>query len=343
MEFQTLKGSRNKKIVIGVIIFITIINMVMFGISHASYRTTQSINIAHGIINYSPGDLNILAIKIQQEENNTEENNYESDTDIPTGSYKLNTKKSYCAYKENDVEQEVIATMVYDSTNGIVNINIDISKKGTKCYLYFDIKTSPLPDGYTELEYIEKTDINTYINTGLSGGYAIETSVMPTKLNAVNQDIAGATLNNSPWNSNILRWSNAGNNRSLWEVREYNKAGPQFLVGTKYDIVAGIFSPRVYITVNGTSIFDVNSSATIMSYNIYLFASNYAGSINTSTAFVGKMWRTKFYSDANRTNLVRDFIPAKHNSDNMVGMYDLVSNAMFANAGGQTFTAGPEV
>ena len=41
--------------------------------------------------------------------------------------------------------------------------------------------------------------------------------------------------------------------------------------------------------------------------------------------------------------LVRNFIPAKRNSDDVVGMYDTVSETFFENAGTGEFIAGPEV
>ena len=41
--------------------------------------------------------------------------------------------------------------------------------------------------------------------------------------------------------------------------------------------------------------------------------------------------------------LVRNFIPAKRNSDNVLGLYDLVNNVFYTNAGSGTFIAGPEV
>ena len=40
--------------------------------------------------------------------------------------------------------------------------------------------------------------------------------------------------------------------------------------------------------------------------------------------------------------LVRKLIPAKRKSDNVLGMYDMVTEKFFTNAGTGTFTAGPE-
>ena len=40
--------------------------------------------------------------------------------------------------------------------------------------------------------------------------------------------------------------------------------------------------------------------------------------------------------------LVRNFIPARQNSDGKIGMYDTVTNRFFTNDGTGTFIAGPD-
>ena len=52
MEFQTLKGSKYKKVAIGVILFITIISIILIGRSYASYRKTDS--LARSFFAYKP-------------------------------------------------------------------------------------------------------------------------------------------------------------------------------------------------------------------------------------------------------------------------------------------------
>lgn len=54
-------------------------------------------------------------------------------------------------------------------------------------------------------------------------------------------------------------------------------------------------------------------------------------------AQVGKWYYIKVYRSG---TLVRDFIPAKRNSDNVVGLYDLVEGKFYINSGTGTFTAG---
>lgn len=53
--------------------------------------------------------------------------------------------------------------------------------------------------------------------------------------------------------------------------------------------------------------------------------------------FKGKMWSFKIWEN---DVLVRNFIPCYRNSDNVVGMYDLVNNKFYTNSGTGTFTHG---
>ena len=54
----------------------------------------------------------------------------------------------------------------------------------------------------------------------------------------------------------------------------------------------------------------------------------------------GKCWYLKIY-DHNKV-LLRDLVPCK-NSNNIVGMYDIVNDVFYTNAGTDNFIGGPEV
>ena len=61
MEFKTLKKSHLKKnIIIGVGV-VLIISAIVLNFTKAKYRTTQSIPLVNGTINYTPADLNAVA------------------------------------------------------------------------------------------------------------------------------------------------------------------------------------------------------------------------------------------------------------------------------------------
>ena len=72
---------------------------------------------------------------------------------------------------------------------------------------------------------------------------------------------------------------------------------------------------------------------------VYLFdICQYGERINRGTKM--KLYSCKFYDD---DTLIRNYIPCYRKSDNEIGMYDLVSNTFFTNAGTGTFTAGAEI
>ena len=60
MEIETLKRSHLKRnIIIGVLV-VAIISAIILTFTRAKYRTTQSIPLVNGTINYSLPDLNIV-------------------------------------------------------------------------------------------------------------------------------------------------------------------------------------------------------------------------------------------------------------------------------------------
>jgi hypothetical protein len=53
-----------------------------------------------------------------------------------------------------------------------------------------------------------------------------------------------------------------------------------------------------------------------------------------------KIYNVKIYTSG---NLVRDFIPCYRKSDDVIGLYDLVNDAFYTNAGTGTFTKGGDI
>ncbi len=125
MHFETLKKDNKKYWLIGTIILVAITFAITFTSSRAYFRTTQSVQIATGIINYSSGDVTIVSIKIKDGDTYT-------DSDIvPSSGVILNKTESIC--KVGEEKQNV--NIIYK--NGKVEIT-DITKKGTKCTLVFN-------------------------------------------------------------------------------------------------------------------------------------------------------------------------------------------------------------
>lgn len=60
-----------------------------------------------------------------------------------------------------------------------------------------------------------------------------------------------------------------------------------------------------------------------------------------SRGFYGRCYYFVITDSSN--NVLRDLIPVKRNSDNVLGLYDLVNRVFYTNAGSGIFTAGPEI
>ena len=131
MEFQTLKRSHLKRNIIIGVVCIAIISAVVLNFTRAKYRTTQSIPLVNGTINYELSDLNLIGVYIE------DGNDYTRVDQIPDSGYTFNSEKSYC--KIGDEKQDM--TITYDMNTKNLTI-APMTKKGTKCYLYFDKKTT---------------------------------------------------------------------------------------------------------------------------------------------------------------------------------------------------------
>ena len=127
MEIETLKRSHLKRNIVIAVVVVVIISAITLTFTRAKYKTTESIPLVNGTINYTPYDLKMVAM--YQEENGEDKS---IDT-VPTSGYTLNEEKSYC--EVNDTKDESISMEYKDG-----KVYIGVSKKGTKCYLYFDVQ-----------------------------------------------------------------------------------------------------------------------------------------------------------------------------------------------------------
>ena len=155
MKFELLKQSHLKRnILIGVVV-VLILAAIILTFTRAKYRTTQSIPLVNGTINYSLADLNIIAITVDGEASDT----------IPEGNYEL-ASTSYCTYKDGSTIDGL--TLKYDSNTKAFSIS-PYKTKGTKCYLDFKTATTKKVD--TILGTIEvNLDTPNFANTSCTSG-----------------------------------------------------------------------------------------------------------------------------------------------------------------------------
>ena len=126
MNFEVLKKNylkRNILIAVGVVF---ILSAVILTFTRAKYRTTQSMPLMNGSINYAPYDYKAVAMYLDGESIDT----------LPSSNYEL-TSESYCTNEDNVKDESI--KLSYDSSSRSLTIT-PMDKKGTKCYLYFEEK-----------------------------------------------------------------------------------------------------------------------------------------------------------------------------------------------------------
>lgn len=188
-----------------------------------------------------------------------------------------------------------------------------------------------LPDGYTQLEYIQSNGGAHYIDTGFkpnqNTGIIAKFQLLSSTGNQTpifsrtSRNVAsfGVFLDsNSKWTADYgtLRYTN-------------NSIGAQTLINLNFDKNVVKFN-------NDSYTFDAQTFQG--SSNLTIFGMNTGGTVANNA-------RMNFYSCEIYDNgtLIRSFIPCK-NPSGTIGLYDIVNSKFYTNVGsGGTFTAGPEV
>ena len=132
MNFEVLKRSHIKRNILIAVIIILILSAIILTFTQAKYKATASIPLVNGTINYDLSDLNLIGVYIQEGEE------YKQTNEIPTSGYKFNGEESYCTISN---ERDDTITLSFDMTTQNLTVT-PLTKKGTKCYLYFDEKVS---------------------------------------------------------------------------------------------------------------------------------------------------------------------------------------------------------
>lgn len=190
---------------------------------------------------------------------------------------------------------------------------------------------------YEELAYIQSNG-SQYINTGL------------TTSNKRKIEIGLAASSTSRYN---IYGSGGGSAASdtTYSIRFGSSSYPKFTFlsrsnspGTvitdvdvdtnKHDIVLDIANSIG--TIDGTH-YSLYENTGTSSYAEYIFAYSRLGVVDNNYSFVGKIYYVRYYEDG---TLLRDFVPARRKSDNVVGLLDIANNDFYTNSGSGTFSYG---
>ena len=224
---------------------------------------------------------------------------------------------------------------------GGVNLR-ELSVNGVKVW-----QKSRLPAGYTEVEWIESTGTQ-YIDTGIKasdypGGITYIFTVSITSHTSVSY-LMGA-LANSTRSGNVtisddgrLVMACGGNNQSLYHT--YFTAGELLNVRFEDVTATDITAMKCYTNdVEWDKIaFDLGVSSAMPDANIYFLKCNGSSRVGASCKTHGRFMMI----DSSNGDVLRDFKTCI-NQSGTAGLFDLVSNKFFPNAGTGAFTAGPAV
>ena len=189
-----------------------------------------------------------------------------------------------------------------------------------------------LPEGYTELKYIESSGTQ-YINTG----------VKLTSTNGVYLEFAYDTYVNDNQILGTDIPNNIGNYNFYVDTYNYSFYYCSGGTRTNHYIAGADFTGSHSMGINymnsGKWVVDgrfITNTTTITTndYNLLMFR---RGTTKTSKVKIKKV------SISNNTTLTHEFIPARRNSDGELGMYDTVNNRFYTNDGTGEFVAGPVV
>lgn len=205
-------------------------------------------------------------------------------------------------------------------------------------------KVSRLPVGYQECEYIANTSANTaYINTGIKTGanIGVKFSVMYISIGSAARPL-GARRTSS--NSLFIPAKNVSGTISMAYGTQAETSYSSAVTGKSLNVK---YETSLNYLNDGKAIFDgVTMSSGVLDkntfstpYDIYLFAVNGAGSL-LSNYFVGRLYEVILTSG---TTTVAHFVPCYKTDTGEIGMYDLVRNAFYGNAGSGSFTKGADV
>ena len=191
-----------------------------------------------------------------------------------------------------------------------------------------DIEEIEIPSQYQRLEYITLNGTQ-YIDTGFKANQDTSVKMKVSSTSTANQaffccqtDLTNETYSCFIVNSKIRH--------------DYNTTQTAMNVTAISGLMYHVYSNKNILTVNGVS-HTITAGTFTSDNNMWLGASNNGTSV--LNFLYGNIYKCVIYDN---DIIVRSFIPVKRISDNVIGLYDTISNTLFTNKGTGSFTAGPQ-
>lgn len=194
-----------------------------------------------------------------------------------------------------------------------------------------------LPEGYTQVEYIESSGTQ-YIDTEYSNSKGFRTVVdfELTSVDDVFKTIVGSHNLSAPYSRNLVGIQDG---YFFVGVDEPYAVSTAVTSGVRYNVNFSSIYPNVYCDVNGVNAWSKSlSSPALSALNVLIGADQYSLANGGSLPSM-KLYGCQIYDN---DTLVRDYLPCI-SSDGAYGLYDKVNSKFYGNAGSGVFTGGPEL
>ena len=292
MNFKVLKRSHLKrKIIIGMTT-ITVLTASIITLTKASFRTTESIPLVNGTINYDLADNNLVGVYINSDSGYTK-----SDT-IPESGYVLNEEESYCTVNG---EKDASISLSYDTTTKSLSVT-PMTTQGTKCYLYFDTKPITIQDIIASKNLATRTDFSTTLKEDTTGTiYYEDTSKGTTYYFAGNPTDNWVKFANKYWR--IIRINEDGTLRLIYQGTSANTTGTGTQTGTS--AFNSSYNNNAYVGFKYTTnnVHGTGTNSTILNELNEWYSSNlssYTDKIDGNAGFCGD--RTPYTNSSGTTS-----------------------------------------
>jgi len=234
---------------------------------------------------------------------------------------------------------------MYDVVNGVFYTNAGTGKFNVGA----DIIT--VPSEYQKVSYIQSTTNKCYIRTGVvpTDNTRMEMQIYTTctdSFYASGSRSAGGTIFFGQTGTRTKARVSASVNEPSVQASTNGTLWSRLSSGQMYEIMLqtngdGTYDYEINDTTHNKSFEAIGQSYTPMGdvksdYDICIFALSGSYIIGGTN----RLYKYRLYQGG---NLVRDYVPCYRVSDNVVGLYDLVSKEFLVNAGTREFTAGPDI
>lgn len=227
---------------------------------------------------------------------------------------------------------------VLDELAQVTASTICINENDDELEIRYINNTKPLPKEYTEVDYIQ-SDGTQYIDTGINADYKLSIDIKMTNLLPTQKHMGTMKNNNGTYIRHHFQTAPSNNQGYV----------SYYVETTRYDLkqTSEIINPHIYkidvynkkIKYDNEQEIEIQRTDFDTQLNYWLFWRNRNENLGAQDKGNFRIYYCKMYV---QDVLVRDFIPCYRNSDNEVGIYDLVNDTFYTNNGTGTFTYGKE-